>query len=172
MTIKKWLLLSKGEKRVEIAKDVLKAIKDSVYLPLRGRYINVIKKSSEVSVQKSLKKKELQCKVCVIGSCFLSLIKFENKFNVDDISNSLFLIDYEDDENGSGRERLLKHFSKNQLGLIENAFEKTTCFTEHLEIKVHTANKSYSFKNNGEDDKIVLIRIMKNIILNKGTFKP
>ena len=89
------------------------------------------------------------CEVCGIGGLFVgALMKFDGLRAVEaPILSFTAMCDH-----------LLKYFSEAQLKLVEDAFEGW--------------NKLQEYYSQYPKDKQRLAAIMKNIIRNKGTFKP
>jgi hypothetical protein len=172
--MKTWKELSKAEKRVEIAKDILLSIEKKVIIPKQMEYLTFpmyVEKSKETSLQCLLELGKVKsCRACALGSTFISLIKFENKFNVGD--NLDFDRDLFDDNTnipGGSRKRLLKYFSVYQLGLIEGCFEmRNSYFMDSTPDGIQ--EKVLNFGNSFKNPKQRLIGIMTNIVENKGTF--
>jgi len=107
------------------------------------------------------------CEVCVRGSLLVSLIRKDNNFTGEDLDN--MSCGYFDSWSVEDK-RLLELFSPEQLSLIEYAFEN---FSADRYINEKDLDKVEDFfvlyeHNNTER----LIAILKNIIKNKGTFKP
>lgn len=182
--------LTKWEKRVEIAKDVLKQIKANKYRPTSGVWVideygyevcdlvSYAKQVEEVDVVDL--KKDVVCKlqgtcdVCALGSLFMSAI---DKFNHTKLNPGYF-VDWTDRED-SKYNPLLKWFSAKQLLLIESTFENGCGAWSPDEIlndkewrdwddKVVPAINKYNSKYPNPID--LLKAIMNNIIRNKGTF--
>lgn len=165
--------LPKAEQRVLIAKDVLKQIKVGKYKPKVGSYtslpgdLNI----SDKSVQENFNLIQ-NCEVCALGCCLLSITKFKNKLSFSELTDEYY--------NTKTRNLFSSIFSASQIALIEAAFEKrTTCIPwadkvngEDAENKVKHIYKATWFGKQYEDSTERLKAIMKNIITNKGTFRP
>lgn len=162
-TIEKWNnyfnSLSTEEKRVAIAKDVLAQIKDKRLIPMSMIYfvINTTLDESS-SIQANLNK--VTCHACALGSLMFSHIKYNNKVTVREGSSIC--------NNNSISERLKDYFDRTQLNLIETAFEKW--FTDESNTTDEIIASKYC--NNSENSEQRIIKIMKNLIRNKGTFVP
>lgn len=162
--------LSKPEQRVLIAKDVIKQLKLRKYIARESIYVEYIPAGGNLDVRSNFDKVD-DCHCCALGSCLLSLTKYNNKFTFNDLDNL-------------GKpvwKELAKFFTVNQLTLIEYAFEGWYKTKEDGVGKCHfnptvedsELDKCHSFYSIYEnDEKQRLIAIMKNIIKNKGTFKP
>lgn len=184
--------MTKAEKRVEIAKDVLKQIKANKYRPTSGVWVidtdgnevddfvyRIRDEDSEAVID--LKKDVVcklngRCSVCALGSLFISAI---DKFNHTKLGPSCSM-DFTEHED-SRHNPLLKWFSAKQLLLIESTFEnryggwsentiyvlsnnKVIYWDDVVLPAIHTYCKKYP------DETSRLKAIMNNIIRNKGTF--
>jgi len=167
--------LTQAQQRVVIANDVIKQIKANVYFATNNNYINNsgfegcnLKSSVQTLL---IEGKTKRCEVCALGCTFLSIIRYENNLTIKEYLDSHL------GEFSSGRERMLKYFTKEQLGLIETAFERSTSFIignsdfdEAMAAKDFWTNFwDYSYQINPNE---LLTNIMLNIIANNGTFKP
>lgn len=154
--------LSKPEKRVAIAKDVIAALKAKKYIAETGDYLDInIKDNKDWNVnQESLCSNDVTCNVCAIGALFTSKVIISNNFNSDYIPSDDVM-----------RKELSSYFSMPQLHLIESAFEGwekgSTTFSGNIPNDNHM---EYYFEYNDDNDR--MIAIMENIVENKGTFKP
>lgn len=177
--------MSKAEKRVAIAKDVLETVKNRKIVPEANSYITGINTiDRELDAQQAINKKNFPvCSVCAWGACVLSMAKLGNTLTVGDIQD----IDtsYINRDNATIK-KVRSIFTPRQVAMIEAAFEKN--FHDDLPFSIAVnRNVSYNIKlysdllasskfgRNGRNfgsDKERLIGIMENIILNKGTFKP
>ncbi len=191
--------VKKAELRVAVAKDVLKSLKLSEMEASRGSFVqskfdvrNMIVDNDSKKTAQELKK---VCNVCALGACLLSTVALTNEFNFDERLYSSGIIDL------SGPvvfKRLNQIFPKEQLYLIENAFEfgngwlsnfdpndssgAGTFLTDRSGITFKQAMKleperqravrfglKYPDWNEANER---LAAIMRNIVRNKGTFKP
>jgi len=157
--------LSKAEKRVAIAKDVLAQMSANKIRAERGLYVNKMipsnKLGSEVCDLNPMNTRG-GCNACALGSMFLCAVDKHDKLKVGDLEEiNVYGPDgihqrgveiFREDT----AEYLGKFFSQDQLNQIELAFESGRC----------PATESAS------DDNATLRLIMENIIANKGTFKP
>lgn len=166
--------------RVAVAKDVIKSLK--LVKVTRGTWVNFHGnleveaahfKGDSKKIANAIKK---NCEVCGIGACFLSLVALDNKFEFD-----TFHIPQE-----AMFDRLKQVFSKEQIILIENAFERGTGgFSDEYSAFDQIGMSELTFKRLekkreqaiafGEAHVVSVNRlraIMKNIIANEGTFKP
>lgn len=179
--------LTKSQMRVAIAKDVLaqmkakKIIADTgcwVYDPKMGymetymdglidKFLDDPKNDCCEFTEfhaKDFTSKVNKCKVCALGSIFVSAANLYDNIVLDTRDPS-------DVFDSIKTSPLTKYFSADELLMIESSYEGQdgACFDD-LNIKeAGLANAYYiSFKN----DKDRLAAIMKNIIRNKGYFKP
>jgi hypothetical protein len=180
MTTKQFNSLSKAEKRVAVAKDVLAQIKAGKYIPNIGSYIKglhpeVLPKNlrSLDDVQKNFSKLP-QCNVCVLGACILSIAHLGDELKIYELSR---VGNYGNVYGKNTNAKILSVFSPHQLAMIEAAFETWIHpmgwsghtlkgnFTSEIGDKLQYLYKNTSYAWRLED-------IMNNIIKNKGTFKP
>jgi len=162
--------MTKSEKRVQIAQDVLKRLQ---FLNVqRGQYIDIQKplyKEITEDLQKHLTcgaKLEKKCDVCAKGAMFLSYVRFYDKYTLEDVAWY-----YEDGENyaANGADitfAMTDIFDREQLDLIEQYFEssKSVCWNNPCH--------QHFYADKYPDAKDRLRAIMKNIVRNKGIFKP
>lgn len=161
----------KAQMRVRIAKDVLSTMR---FMTIgRGNFVKlttdfILPEDSKKAAKKLQKSKF--CNVCALGACFISLVGIDNKFSSDwdDLSGA--------PAGSTIQDRLSEYFDKEQIVLIENAFEQGTgYFTESNDQlvcgEVDTAD-AVAFGEKFYDDAKRLAAIMKNIVKNNGTFKP
>ena len=173
-------LTKKEQKRVEILKDVLKHIKAQrivAQCQVIIKYNDIVPKEEE-NVQKILKnmsKKKERCLVCARGALLFSSIwknnEFYKKFEIDGWSGDSMLgkgtAEDKTEENGY----LEKFFDKNQLAMMETAFEGK--FNNSiLNSKDWESCNDFNRKNYHLDDTERLEAIIKNAISNRGTFIP
>lgn len=156
--------LSKPEKRVAIAKDVIIALKAKKYIAKSGDYLNLNSKSGKdlfgVNInQELLCSDDVTCTVCAIGAMFTSKVAISNNFD-----------DYRPSDNEM-RSHLSKYFSMPQLHLIESAFEGWEKGSTSISGNIPNDNHMI-FEEKYPNDNDRMIAIMENIVENKGTFKP
>lgn len=183
---KKFWAMAKDKQCISVAKDVLKLLSEGFLKARKGTYGEFrriprkykVGDRSKIPDQaddliKTLKKNDAKCEVCGIGACFISLVNLG-----DNISTNTMIGKRRSFYNGISdrtmRILLRKVFSSNQLTLIESAFEKNTTHNDTVsgyeiyDEKVDAA----CFGDQYISDAARLKAIMKNIIKNKGTFKP
>jgi hypothetical protein len=183
---------SPARKRIIIAKDVIKQLelkkliaKTGVYF-VPGNFKRVSAHLFDIDTElEGFKNKELQevikkntCTVCALGSMFACHIRINDNYKLSENNISKL--------SGNNRHtpqdemhELLKYFGHRQLALIEIAFE----------ISSSIGRSSGEFDEDDEGDEMLISRalnfgvkyktahtrlkgIMKNIIKNKGEFKP
>ena len=184
--------MTKAEKRVEIAKDVLKQIKANKYSPTYGVWLmdtdgNVVNnfisrvRYKDCDATVDLKKDVVcqlngRCDVCALGSLFVSAI---DKFNHTKLSPNCCM-NFNEHKN-SDYNPLLKWFSAKQLLLIESTFENCCGAWRGNTYFVLSNNKMMywnyvvipairDYCNKYQDETSRLKAIMNNIVRNKGTF--
>jgi len=175
--------LSKSEKRVAIAKDIIKQISKGKIKPKEGLYIHIKnkKKINNEDIPLDSVFSNNTCQACALGSCFISLVNLGDNLRLSDIegSESAFYRSWsiealQDDYNW--RKYLRRAFTPRQLSLIESAFEKRGITDEKDTLTFWNVNdvtsKAKEFGRTYKKDNERLIGICKNIIANKGTFKP
>lgn len=168
----KFDLLSNREKRVLIAKDVIKWIRSGMLRPGTGGYLNrgdfirSGRKSTDEICDLLLEGKVKNCHVCAKGAMFLADIIRRDNFTVADLGFYF----------NSNIPRV-NYFTEHQKNLIETAFEGSNyCMkwdNDKDEFKTSPlAGKAINFSKIYKKSEDRLIAIMKNIIKNNGTFKP
>jgi hypothetical protein len=164
--------MSKAEKRVQLAKDVISQIEVGRLKPTSGTWLDIkapksVKAQTELQeVLKDIKK----CEGCAVGALLLCAIDRKDDLKISQLNTyyrdatfkkgDAILIDGEED----ALKYLERFFSTKQVMMIEAAFEQGSSF------------------NNGPDDVYFvpevenardrMTLIMQNIIENNGTFKP
>ncbi len=176
---------TKAEARVAIAKDVIKWVKTGRLYANKGSYVEYddeewlitdqqVKDSADLKTVLSDKK----CSVCALGACFVATVDRFNKIGCDDLGIHVHSENLDYGPSGVAglgdshlRKYLHKYFSESQLSLIECAFECSPSFSGASASNRLKAS-DYSESGNKYDEDELLIAIMRNIIKNKGTFKP
>ena len=173
--------LTKAEIRIAIAEDVIAQIKSNKYKPTQGSWVEVASgepyedwlyynaQDCKVDVRdytKNIKK----CHVCALGSLFVSAVnKYNNVYGTYDSLS--FEQVFHTIAIGKKTSPLLRYFSISQLQLIEFTFENGMGYNYNLGDEV-VERKALEFYKQYPNMKDLLLAIMKNIIKNKGTFKP
>jgi hypothetical protein len=146
----KFKKMSKAQKRVAIAKDVISFLELGALKAMCGRYV---RPSKELSLQERCSEVQAnslnwgECQVCAKGALFVAKVnRFDNcpawKFN----------------SFGGDSEDMDGIFSYDQFSQIEYAFEGWDEF-------------GWGWYSTYPNPKLRMIAIMKNIVRNKGTFK-
>lgn len=161
--------MTPAQRRVAIAKDVLVQVKAGKYNPKFGSYVEsdaVASADPGTPLHKVVLAKDFECQVCALGSmCLSAAAKFD----------SMELTHYEKDYGISGNHKkndkqslrfaLERYFTQDQLELIESAFEATTMSEGYADNGHIIASRMLRGST-----KTRLVKIMENIIANKGTF--
>lgn len=156
--------MNKAQMRVAIAKDVIKQITAKRLLARKNIYLmaghtgsqddawrtKLYKQNASTQLNEVLPK---VCQVCAIGAVFVAAVEKNDALKVGQL--------YTEDgvrfvTSGTMKKYLRRWFSAAQLYLMEGVFEGWDDSADTLE----------------GDSTDVLVFIMKNIIKNKGTFKP
>lgn len=169
-------------KRVLIAKEVIKTIKDSRFSAQGGTFITVHDHRLGVgdradSVQELFLRGEIpDCAGCAQGALLLACTLWNNKDTYADTLNDgpwsdapvlgQMIRDRKQIKNG-----LNTFFSREQLILIEQAFEWGDGFFGKS-YRSSNSNAAILFGKKIDDPEGRLLAIMRNIVRNKGTFKP
>ncbi len=193
--IKPFSKLTKAEKRVRIAKDAIKQLNLKVFISTPGRYVNIeAKEGCEIERFNDLKSQlpNTVCEVCAKGALFIAEISERNNISLREADSS---------RSTEITKRLNYLFSKNQLDLIETAYELTPIIDSNPFLVIYNNNlnteneygdrlspsdfirknkenltedciKAIKFGNKYRNDTNRLLAILENIIKNKGEFRP
>ncbi len=157
---------TKAEKRVLIAKDVLKMLSNKKIIAGRGIFTNVFEFDPELGGESFqtllLGKDKVKCECCALGGLMTSCIGYVNDMTLDESHSEL---KWSGGTSIAAR-KLQNFFSFEQLKLIEQAFEEGQGYYFSQPNK-----KAVSFAEN-LNPTAALKKIMKNIIENNGTFVP
>lgn len=170
---KKFKNATLSEKRVLIAKDVISQINSGKIKPKNNAWVEffgVDTTQEEDSIQEQLLKPETTCNACALGGMFISCTLFNNNEKFGDYSwNDIgSIIEY----GGTFGNKLNKIFTDRQLQLIEIAFERGNGYDwSHTPFSETQLDKAIRFCKS-LPARSSLIKIMNNIIKNKGIFKP
>jgi hypothetical protein len=167
--------MTKAQMRVAIAKDVLTQIKLKKLEPTSGVYLDksfVLREDDDISKQVLQQLPKKNCAVCAVGACFVSSLKLFNKYEPSDgYGWRLFGNERVKISSYSMRsDQLAKHFSYKQLDVIEAAFERSNEYS--YRDQPMSEKKVGNFSRKYKTDTDLMVAIMKNIIKNKGLFKP
>lgn len=194
--------MSKEEMKVAVAKDVIALIRTNKIKATSGEYFSttfnlspigrmkrffknifVNRPGSDFEIEGVLKEgmqlqdvipnilgKSVECEVCARGAAFLAYVKRFNNVKIGKFFDS--------DGEFSGNDQLVidqtrKLFGKKQVQLIETAFELRNAesdFEDYLTVEENEL--AQDFGNQHPREKERLVAIMKNIVKNKGVFKP
>lgn len=163
MTPEEFNKLTKPEKRVVIAQDVINYINIKKFKPRAGNYVTSIGYSLTGDIQSQFDEIE-NCHVCALGGCLLSTVKYTNKVKFED----LFYFTSDSDI----ADTLSSIFSQNQLYLIEKAFEGSGIFVGYDGNQKESDRAKQFYYSHLADTNKRLIAIMENIIKNQGRFRP
>jgi len=177
MINEEFINLSPAEKRIFIAKDVITHLKSrKLYASTLGYFKNsrlfseVFDGGQNVDLQAFLNDNQENCSVCAKGALFVA----------DVIICDNFIVTNENYNSSKAIEEKLEYFSKEQLDLIEIAFEGCKPFGSNNMFVTYDINnnitKSYSniirWRQNLKNpySHAIMIAIMENIIENNGDF--
>ena len=150
--------MTKSEKRVAVAKDAMAWVRARA-LEAGHWYCTPEQPPREYHNKQQLRDVVLgKCEVCAIGALFLA--------NAVRFGNTTVLDEWE----GRYHEKLVGLFSEEQLSMIENAYERGE--SSHYSANSNATQRAVQFGDQYVEDKDRLIAILKNIVVNGGTFKP
>lgn len=163
--------LSPAQARVVIAKDVLAATRAKKFIPTNGTYCAIGK--IDVKVGKGLRpalKKMKDCRVCALGAMFIAKVARFNDFTVS--ANDISGLPWDSEDFETSRDAITdtlgRYFDSEQMTLIENAFESCGYYADDD----GSRSRALKFCCQLKTAKERLTCIMRNIIINKGTFVP
>lgn len=168
--------MTKPQRAVAVAKDVLAQIKAGNYTCEVGGYVNLetppiedLPDNCKVSAA-IFNPSDLQCQVCARGAMFMSAIRKFNKFDfVKDSSQDDGVRNLLHPDSPKFRKIEDTIFSREQIGLIESAFECCNMAGSTPFEKTKSAIFFGILYNNDSDR---MQAIMRNIIKNDGKFVP
>ncbi len=174
---------TKAQKRVLVAKDVITQLKVGKFEARSGMFVTLPyvtrTKGGDASLQVALLQDKQPCQCCALGSLVLSCTLFANKQTVSDGIAFEALGEMLDGTTGFGvlKNGFEKLFSERQFRLIEYAFENGDGYFgfsswEDGKLSNGAIARAQDFSARHDDSTELLVAIMKNIIKNKGTFKP
>ena len=187
----KFAKLTPAQKRVAIAKDVLLQMEVGFIKPTSGVWADFPKNLPEDKPNTQLQsflETQNSCKACGLGSLFVCAVKLFDNLKVGEvIENTKKDVDILDGEMFTDGvsfrtifSYLKKFFSKDQLKMIECAFEEDNGYFSHQHSSEAITLGGRYFNNinimleNFDEElstKMKLKLIMQNIIKNNGTFK-
>ncbi len=157
---KRFAKATKVQQRLMIAKDALKQLKCGRFFAACGTYFEAPADAHcTVDLQTHLLTKDVTCRVCAKGAMFASKAICGNEVKLTAAS-------YGFDAQEETCVAELGCFSTSQLSRIEIFFEGWAGDAGYLK------NKCRKFYGKYPDNAVRMAAIMKNIIANKGTFKP
>ncbi len=182
--------MTPAEKRVAIAKDVLKHLEAKKIKPTSGTYVNpdlsnkTLKNKFSGRMIKDVQLQEVysnvnSCKVCALGAMFFCAVKVANNLNIQqhwqtsvstkilnrEVENTIYYKDMGYSQSESVFKYMKRFFTKHQLDLIETAFERFCLKSNNTNVlkAIEMFKPEVSLHNR-------MKAIMQNIIKNKGTF--
>lgn len=162
--------LSKKEKRIRVAQDVIDRISLSQLTPRAGNFciFNEIplEVEKEEKLSERLKSLELKCTVCAKGGLFLSYIGIVNNYNTSPLATNLYGESIQSDE----MKQLMEVFDAKQLAMIETAFERSY-FSWNAPLSYYEIQDCKDFGYRFDNSSQRLIGICENII-KYGKFNP
>jgi hypothetical protein len=145
--------MTKMEKRVALAKDVIASIKSKHYIAENGTYLDVVKKKNLDYLHsydlETIKRSDVSCHVCAIGSLFVSTMKKKKNGKLDDVDSDEMI------------HAMKGIFTHSEMRLLEEIFEGGSNQDANIFYERYAA----------DDSKGRLLGIMKNIVKNNGNFK-
>ena len=166
--------LPKAVQRQKVAADAILQIKKNVYQAKMGCWIELdleVTPQEGEQVQDKLTPKNIkECHVCGLGALMVSAVRLKNSLKVPKYGEFEEISTCADDD-GFGTV-LRKIFTNSQIELIEIAFELGDGWYKSYYSSNPLALKAVEFGERFEKADDRLLGIMKNIIANKGTFKP
>lgn len=158
----KFLKMTKAEKRVAIAKDVIAQIEVRRLVPKNMTFLDIPEAPESLENDANELRDVLltvpTCEVCAKGALFVCAVERMDKLTVGQYTI------------GADRDYMLKLFTPKQWDLIESAFEGwSSIFVDGMIVNTPKVEK---FSDQYPDPADRMVAIMKNIIKNHGTFKP
>ena len=158
--------LTKAQKRVAIAKDVIARIHAENLVENRGE---LIKNLYDVSTTKSLKDEinNHKCEVCARGAILCSWIGNFNKITEDDIRECVRCF-----RSNDFPAEILDVFDREMLDNIEAAFENQTYDWHYDECETERYVNAFSTYDEEKNDYVSasIIEIMEHLIKHEGEF--
>lgn len=175
--------MTRTEKRIAIAQDVILALKKDRYYASPGTYCDLVFNHGKDLVEGKVELQTLlhdgvvqQCDVCAIGSLFMSKVFLGNKFKVkvgEDYDGDTELKEGIGDR-GIATKALKGIFTVRELKYIEYCFEgcdiSDTFTNENKKFHEKVKNFYSQYYSNYSPSEDRMIGIMENIIKNKGKF--
>ncbi len=151
-----------AQKRVAIARDVLLQIKHRRLIAHSGHYWQVSQTGGFGIGRKALRARATRCQACGAGAAVLSGIRLFNRETIGRYNG------------GAADECQLKGrwFTPHQLALIECAFEENGRAMMESTLNWEDKARAKRFNSKRKKPASRLVAIYRNIIANKGEFKP
>jgi len=183
--------LTKSQRRIIVIKDALAQIRSNKLIPRRGVVVDFLDRSifdrerridAKPLIEELFKTQVEICNTCARGALLISTIHKENNFQLCD-----FEIGGAFDPDSKTDTRLLELFSERQLAMIEEAFEYGTFeddqdlegsiyhynqLTDEFHFTQEELRMLHEFHEQYLSDEERLIAILKNMLKNRGIFKP
>lgn len=174
---KEFRKLSKEKQRIAICQDALQQIQKGIFIPTERTYVQDGVFSDligETETQQCLLTSNTRCQACALGSLFLSGVRFKNSVSGNEL---------EEYDNYGIKNYFNGLFDSSNLSLVECAFEKDEAFASGAYQRVYNYDtskyviheitiKAIDFGKKYKKPKERLVAILKNMIKNKGVFKP
>lgn len=157
--------MSKADKRVAIARDVIQQIKAGQFIMECGSWAEpCAPKKTKISQESLTVGQPLSCECCATGAMVLSSLRMFNVAVFKEIEEKHVV------------SHLRKHFDEEQVKMIEHVFERGSGHLGFYPIDSDISGRVSAFirrypTKRTNDDKMA-IAIFKNIIKNKGEFVP
>lgn len=178
--------MTKAAMRVQIAKDVLALLKKKKISAEHGVYLSTNDPAwdalpVDVNPEKKVEAPK-KCEACAIGLCFVAALNRYNDLKIKELSVNLGTVfkrgqRHECTQLSVEREHMVEYlapwFTTKQLDMIEHAFEGidfARVSNKNEIARLEEFHRKYAGDMSAANDTV--IAIMKNIIKNKGTFKP
>lgn len=145
---------SKAQMRIAIAKDAIKQINGKAYRMKRSNWASW--EGERIDQQILAADKPPKCECCAMGAALLSSIRLYDECAIDRRHAS----------SNETHIQLEKFFSGSQIALIESSFEDGDGYY------IGTTKKTRLFYARHPNDTKRALAIFRNIVRNKGTFKP
>lgn len=164
--------------RVILARDVLAQMEAHEIRATYGEYVSLPPTSmmdwitngpdqEPLDLRELLRKDPRACKVCARGALFIAKVKRFNAVTTQDVPTP---------HSWRAMSRYLGEFSREQLALMEMAFEGNDIHDE-LDGEQHSAIAAWRIEQlmpliSEDEESILLKAIMQNVIANRGEFVP
>lgn len=178
--------MPKDKQRLTIAKDVLDLIAAEKIVATSGTYLEIDQDieekyfggevwNDEIEAHETLApiegaetvqlhrliEESPTCDVCGIGACFVAAVRRADKATVGDMNRT--------NDDRFMRQYLSQWWSRDEISLIECAFEQSSSFMRGTN---SGASRAVDFGSQFDDDTDRLEAIFKNMVANGGTFRP